>query len=321
MTVLPCVGRYRFGGGGTTVMRRVVAAIVVLALLGVGGLAPSGAAASGGATIATDVLNVRAEPWLGAEILDQVVWGETVWVLDGPTEGGWYSVNYWGDRTGWVFGDYLSIGGVGGYAWTAPSAGNAGLSIGAWVGSNALNVRTAASQSSDAIDLVSSGDAVTIVGYESNGYLPIAHWSGTAWVLSSSLRYDGPGGAERWIDVNRSASRVSLYEGDMLVASYWAAMGKDQSDDGFYATANGTYYVFAKERGLTWTDWGQVYIRDWVAFDPMRHNGFHTYSLDENGYLIENSAAPTGGCVALEPAAAEQLFDFVRVGTRVEVHW
>jgi len=321
MSVLPCVGRHRFGGGDSTVSRRVVMVAVVLALLGVGGLAPNRAAASGEAMVATDVLNVRAEPWLGAEIVNQVVWGESVWILEGPTESNWYYVNYWGDLSGWVFGDYLSIGGVGGYAWEAPSSGDAGLSIAAWVGSDALNVRSAASQNADAIDLVTAGDAVSIIGYESNGYVPISHWSGNAWVLASSLRYDGAGGAERWIDVNRSASRVSLYEGEVLIASYWAAMGKDQSDDGFYATANGTYYVFAKERGLTWTDWGQVYIRDWVAFDPMRHNGFHTYSLDENGYLIENAAAPTGGCVALEPGAADQVYDFARIGTRVEVHW
>lgn len=294
---------------------------VILAMLGVGGLAPRAVAESGEAMVATDVLNVRSEPWLGAEIVNQVVWGESLWIVEGPTENNWFYVNYWGDLAGWVFGDYLNIGGVGGYAWEAPSSGDAGLGVPAWVGADALNVRTSASQSAEAIDLVSSGDAVTVIGPESNGYIPISHWSGNAWVLASSLRYDGPAAADRWIDVDRSSSVVSLYEGDVLVASYWASMGKDQSDDGFYATANGTFYVFAKEQGLTWTDWGQVYIRDWVGFDPMRHNGFHTYSLDENGYLAENASAPTGGCVALEPAAADHVFSFARLGTRVEVHW
>lgn len=303
------------------VARRLVVGAVVLALLGVGGLAPRGAAASGDATVATDVLNVRAEPWLGARIVNQVVWGESLWILEGPTEGNWYFVNYWGDLSGWVFGDYLSFGGVGGYAWEPPSSGDAGLSVAAWVGADALNVRSAASQNADAIDLVSAGDAVTVIGYEVGGYIPISHWSGNAWVLASSLRYDGPAGAERWVDIDRSSSMVTLFEGDSAVASYWAALGSDQSDDGFYATANGTFFVFAKERGLTWTDWGQVYISDWVAFDPYRHNGFHSYSKDENGYVLENGAAPTGGCVALDPAAASQLFDFARLGTRVEVHW
>src|SRR5688572_4050612 len=83
--------------GSFAVVRRGLVVAVVLALLGVGGLAPRAAAASGEAIVATDVLNVRAEPWLGAEILNQVVWGESLWILDGPTESNWYQVSYWGD--------------------------------------------------------------------------------------------------------------------------------------------------------------------------------------------------------------------------------
>ena len=307
--------------GSIAVARRGMVVVMVLALLGVGGLAPRAEAASGEAIVATDVLNVRAEPWLGAEILNQVVWGESLWILDGPTEGNWYHVSYWGDFTGWVFGDYLSIGGVGGYAVKAPMSGDAGLSISGWVGADALNVRASPSQSADAIDLVWSGDTVTVIGYEENGYVPISHWSGNAWILASSVAYDGPAGAERWIDIDRSSSMVTLFEGDIAIASYWSAQGRDQSDDGFYATANGTYYVFSKEQGLVWTDWGQVYITDWVGFDPYRHNGFHSYSKDENGNIMENGSAPTGGCVALGPGASSAVFDFARLGTRVEVHW
>lgn len=316
-----CVGSRRFGGGGVSFSRVMILGALLCSLLAPHALSPRAAAASSEATIATDALNVRAEPWLGGEIVDQLVWGESVWIIDGPTEDNWFYVSYWGDRAGWVFGDYLSIGGVGGYVWEAPSNGDAGLRISAWVDTDALNVRNAASSDASALDLFSYGDAVTVVGYEVNGYIPISHWSGNAWVWAGYLRYDGAAGPERWIEVDRSSSRVNLFEGDIIVASFWGAMGRDQSDDGFYATANGTYYVFSKERGLTWTDWGQAYVRNWVGFDPTRHNGFHTYSLDENGDILENGADPTGGCVALEPWAAEYLFDFVRLGTRVEVHW
>jgi hypothetical protein len=62
-------------------------------------------------------------------------------------------------------------------------------------------------------------------------------------------------------------------------------------------------------------------METWVGFDPHRRNGFHTWSMDERGAVLPDGAAPTGGCVALDPAAAEQLFAFVAVGTRVEVHW
>lgn len=312
----------RVRSGQFAALSRGLVVFVVLSLLGVGGLGPRQAsAASGEATVATDVLNVRAEPWLGAAILNQVVWGESLWVLEGPTEGNWYYVSYWGDFTGWVFGDYLSFGGVGGASWTPPSSGDAGLSTSAWVGSDALNVRASPSQDAEAIDLIYAGDAISVIGYEQNGYVPIQHWSGTAWILAAGVGYDGPSGAERWVDVDRSTSMVTLFEGDIAIASYWGAFGRDQSDDGFYATANGTYFVFTKERGLTWTDWGQVYITEWVGFDAYRHNGFHSYSKDANGVTLPNGAAPTGGCVALGPEAASAVFEWTRIGTRVEVHW
>jgi uncharacterized protein YraI len=154
----------------------------------------------------------------------------------------------------------------------------------------------------------------------------------TGWAYGGLLAFDGSGdalnqapswavgGAERWVDVDRTTQMVTLYEGDSPVATYWAAMGSDPSDDGFFATAVGTYYVYDKYGGLSWTDWGGAWVGDWIGFDPVRLNGFHTYSMDTVGQVIPGGDGPTGGCVALAPAAADQLFAFVDVGTRVEVH-
>ena len=127
--------------------------------------------------------------------------------------------------------------------------------------------------------------------------------------------------AERWVDVDRTTQMVTLYEGDIVVAAYWAAMGSDPSDDGFFATAIGTYSVYEKYGGLSWTNWGGAWVGDWVGFDPARLNGFHTYAMDTAGQVIPGGDGPTGGCVALAPAAADELFAFVSVGTRVEVHY
>jgi hypothetical protein len=154
----------------------------------------------------------------------------------------------------------------------------------------------------------------------------------TGWAYGGLLALNGTGdalgqetsaavgGAERWVDVDRSTQSVTLYEGDVAVAGYWAAMGSDPSDDGFFATAVGTYYVYEKYWGLSWTDWGGAWVGDWVGFDPTRLNGFHTFSMDTEGQVIPGGDGPTGGCVALAPTAADELFAFVSVGTRVEVH-
>ncbi len=127
--------------------------------------------------------------------------------------------------------------------------------------------------------------------------------------------------SERWVDVDRSSQLVTLYDGDVAVVQVWAAMSSDQSDGGFWATANGTYYVFAKEGALHYTAYGRAWIRDYVAFDPSRDNGFHSYSLESWGDYAHGYNAPTGGCVALDLWAAQYLFDFVSIGSRVEVHW
>ena len=130
-----------------------------------------------------------------------------------------------------------------------------------------------------------------------------------------------PAGAERWVDVDRSSGVVTLYEGDVVMLSVWAAMSAEQSESGFWATANGSYRVFAKEGALHYTPYGRAWIRDYVAFDPARDNGFHSYSLESWGAYATDFNAPTGGCVALDLWASEYLFDFVSIGTRVEVHW
>jgi len=154
----------------------------------------------------------------------------------------------------------------------------------------------------------------------------------TGWAYGGLLALEGTGdpleqapswaagSAEHWVDVDRTTQMVTLFEGDSAVAAYWAAMGSDPSDDGFFATAVGTYYVYDTYGGLSWTDWGGAWVGDWIGFDPVRLNGFHTYSMDTAGQMIPGGDGPTGGCVALAPAAADQLFAFVDVGTRVEVH-
>ena len=218
---------------------------------------PAHVAAASDGYIATDVLNLRDSPGTYGTILTEMWQGEYVAVLDGPTEDGWYQVEYQG-TVGWAWGGYLSVDGYAGW------------------------------ESDLAVGGVSSAT--------------------DSW-------------GERWIDFDRSSQIVTLYEGDVAIASYWGAIGWDTSADGFYSTAIGTYYVYSKYAPIAWTNWGQTYIEYWVGFDPNRSNGFHSYSLDANGNVLPNGAGATGGCIALEPGAASEVFSFADIGTRVEVHW
>lgn len=127
--------------------------------------------------------------------------------------------------------------------------------------------------------------------------------------------------AERWIDVNRSSGLVSLMIGNDAIASFWGSLGWEATDDGFYATANGSYNIYGFDYSLHYTEYADNYITHWVAFDPIRFNGFHSYTKNKNGEILPNGAGRTAGCVALAPGDIDQLWDFSEMGMRVEVHW
>ena len=194
-----------------------------------------------------------------------------------------------------------------------------------------------------AILYMDEGSPVDVLFGPYEGLYEVRFYDTDGWVWADYLSLDGyaaPAGSiggggeeapvspesassseEHWIDVNRSSGLVRLMVGDGEANSFWGSLGFDTTDDGFYATAIGTYYVYGFQHSLHYTAFADAYISDWVAFDPVRYNGFHSYSKDEHGNILPNGAGNTGGCVALAPGDIDQLFDFAQMDMRVEVHW
>lgn len=310
---------------------RIVGVALIVVVLA-GSAMTQAASANDGAIVAVDLVNVRSEPGTWSEVTATLTGGEWLAIYDGPTEDGWYYIGA-GDVTGWVYGPHLSIDGAPGWTdwgaapveddWTGETAvGGVGQPWGtAYVAIDSINVRAWASTDAEMLGEIWYGQAVTITGAEQNGFVPVSYGDGQAWVWSDYLSVGAAPGPEHWIDVDRSSELVTLYEGDVQIATYWGALGFDLTDSGFYATANGTYYVYEKYGDLSWTTWGRAWVSDWVGFDPARLNGFHSFSLDSNGRMIPGGDGPTGGCIALAPWAADHVFSFLRIGSRVEVHW
>ncbi|HVL24060.1 MAG TPA: L,D-transpeptidase family protein [Thermomicrobiales bacterium] len=263
--------------------------------------------------------------------------GERVDVLWGP-QNGIYEIRYYGIH-GYAWAEHLSLDADGDLAGgTGGTSGGGGVASVGWalVNTDVLNVRGDASTDSAVWDVLGTGASVEVVGEAVNGFVPINYYGSTAWVAARFLSWDGtvtytgtdapaeepagPPPPEHWIDVDRSSGTVTLFVGDEAQASFHASLGYDTSKDGFNSTAVGTYYVYWKEKGLSYTPYADAYISDWVGFDSGRVNGFHSYTKDKNGKILPNGDGKTAGCVALAPGEIDALFDFATVGMRVEVH-
>lgn len=264
----------------------------LVAITWLGAVAPPPIAAQQSATVDADLLNLRADPAFSATPVGQTWSGQAVPVLAGPTSDGWYQIEANG-AAGWVHGWYLFINGS--LGWSPPTAAD-------WTAApptlSSQNVNVAAPNSETGVGGPTASDP---------------------WPGQSPVEVVVP--VERWVDINRTDQTVTVFDGAQPIATYWGAMGVDRSDAGFFATANGTFYVYEKYEDLSYTIWGRSWVRNWIGFDPNRLNGFHSYSMDWAGQVIPGGAGPTGGCVALDPWSAAQLFALVHVGTRVDVHW
>ena len=155
---------------------------------------------------------------------------------------------------------------------------------------------------------------------EAETTLPPGSYLPEADVAAADVPADIAAG-ERWIDVNRSTAMITLYIGDRPQSSFKGKIGRDPSVDGFYSTAVGTFHVYSMQQGLSGTPFVEdVYLSDWVGFDPVRKNGFHSPVREADGSERVTQNPTTMGCVRLTANDAASLFDFAGIGMRVEIH-
>ena len=316
-------------------LRLTLAILVAMtALAGAAGLASHQASAGQAATVVADGVGLMAgvdDP----SVIAAMYAGERVDVLSGPHNGSIYEILYYGIH-GYAWAEHLALDPGGDIVGAGGSGGNGGggsASVGwALVNTDFLNVRGDASTSAAVWDVLATGASVEVIGEATNGFVPINYHGSTGWVAAEFLSWNGtvtyagedaePAAPqpERWIDIDRSSHAVTLYIGDEPQATYYASLGFDTSEDGFNATAVGTYYVYWKEKSLTYTPYADAYITHWVGFDTARVNGFHSYTKDSKGNILPNGDGKTAGCVALAPGEIDAVYDFATVGMRVEIH-
>jgi len=299
-----------------TWVTRALAMLFALASIGPGLVSQGAAAAAPERTVAPRATvagateaNLRANPLeRQAEIIARLTPGTKVTLLSGPMRGGWYAVKPEAEPeapVGWLPESRLQ------FDTFARATAN-------------LHLRARPGKGSEAITRVRRGMVLTVVGPRVGSDIMVRLGDATGYVAARKLTPDqGPAtdpNAERWVDVDRGDRILRLMIGDTAVETFRVSVSRDQGE-GFYATAVGTYRVYEKVAELQWTPYANAYFTYWAGFDPNRYNGFHSWTMDATGRVLPGGGGPTAGCVSLSPEEAKIVYSFVKIGTRVEIHW
>jgi lipoprotein-anchoring transpeptidase ErfK/SrfK len=137
----------------------------------------------------------------------------------------------------------------------------------------------------------------------------------------SSTQYDGPPSysGSKYIMVDISEQHMYVYEGETMVYSFIASTGMGNS------TRVGSFSVLNKipnAYGATWNIW----MPNWLGiyWSGSLQNGIHALPILPNGATLWAGYLGTPisyGCVVLDTYDAQVLYDWVEVGTPVEIRW
>ena len=127
--------------------------------------------------------------------------------------------------------------------------------------------------------------------------------------------YDG----SKYILVDISEQHMYVYENDTLIHSFIASTGMGNS------TRVGTFSVLNKipnAYGATWNIW----MPDWLGiyWSGSLQNGIHALPILPNGATLWAGYLGTPisyGCVVLDTYDAQVLYNWVDIGTPVEIRW
>lgn len=125
--------------------------------------------------------------------------------------------------------------------------------------------------------------------------------------------------AEKRVLVSISQQHLWAYEGEVLIYSFVASTGMGNS------TRVGTFEVLNKipnAYGATWNIW----MPNWLGIYWSGHlqNGIHALPILPNGAILWEGYLGTPisyGCVVLGTYESQLLYDWVEVGTPVEIVW
>ena len=134
-------------------------------------------------------------------------------------------------------------------------------------------------------------------------------------------QYDNPPAysGSKYILVDISEQHMYVYEGDVLVYSFVASTGMNNS------TRVGSFSVLNKipnAYGATWNIWMPHWLG--IYWSGSLQNGIHALPILPNGATLWAGYLGTPmsyGCIVLGTYEAQQLYNWADVGTPVEIRW
>ena len=134
----------------------------------------------------------------------------------------------------------------------------------------------------------------------------------TAWVGNRPL---GVGANERWIDVNLSTQTLTAFEGDTLVFTSIISSGTAN-----HRTVTGQFRIWLKYESQT-MDGRRLGYDYYVENVPYVMYFYNDYAI-HGAYWHDNFGTPMShGCVNMNVADSEWLYNWAGIGTLVNVHY
>lgn len=130
---------------------------------------------------------------------------------------------------------------------------------------------------------------------------------------------DPASGGSKYVLVDISEQHLYAYQGNTLVFSFIASTGMNN------ATATGNFSVLNKipsAYGSTWDIWMPSWLG--IYWAGSLQNGIHALPIMSNGGILWDGYLGTPisyGCVVLGTYEAKLLYDWVDIGTPVDIQW
>jgi lipoprotein-anchoring transpeptidase ErfK/SrfK len=126
-------------------------------------------------------------------------------------------------------------------------------------------------------------------------------------------------GGSQYILVDISEQHMYVYEGDVLIHSFVASTGIENS------TRIGTFAVQTKLPNAYASTWN-LWMPNWLGiyYSHGLENGIHALPILSNGATLWAGflGRPVSyGCVVLGTYEAQVLYDWAEIGTPVEIQW